>query len=133
MSACYAPAYDNGSGEGRPPLIMIDGEEEFELQTTLQHRLLNKTNGDSGINYLVKWKGYGPVYNYGSLSAGSSKGLLKRCKTIGTRLVLLCKQLVLGWNPTKVLLLLEAGVEHLVSTVAEVAMHTEVHSELSAS
>ena len=57
------PAYDNGSGEGRPPLIMIDGEKEFELQTILQHRPLNKTNGDSGISYLVKWKGYGPVYN----------------------------------------------------------------------
>ena len=57
------PAYDNGSGEGRPPLIMIDGEEEFELQTILQHRPLNKTNGDSGISYLVKWTGHGPVHN----------------------------------------------------------------------
>ena len=57
------PAYDNGSGEGRPLLIMIDGEEEFELQTILQHRPLNKTNSDSGINYLVTWKGYGPVCN----------------------------------------------------------------------
>jgi len=56
-------AYDNGCGDGRPPLIMIDGEEEFELQTILQHRPLNKTQGDSGISYLVKWKGYGPVYN----------------------------------------------------------------------
>ena len=59
------PAYDNGSGEGRPPLIndMIDGKEEFELQTILQHKPLNKTNGDSGISCLVKWKGYGPVHN----------------------------------------------------------------------
>ena len=68
----------------------------------------------------------------GNLSACSSKGLLKRCKTIGTRLVLLCKQLVLGWHPTKLLLPLEAGVEHLVSAVTEVAMHNEVHLELSA-
>ena len=67
----------------------------------------------------------------GSLSACSSKGLLKRCKTIGTRLVLLCKQLVLGWHPTRLLLLLEAGVEHPFPPVAEVAMHTEVHLDLS--
>ena len=46
-------AYDTGSGEGRPPLIMIDGEEEFYLRTILQHRPLNKTTVDPGISCLV--------------------------------------------------------------------------------
>ena len=129
-------AYDNGCGDGRPPLIMIDDKEEFVLQTILQHRPLNKTQGDSGISY-------GRVMalstTVGSLSACSSEGLLRRCKTTGTRLVLLCKQLVQAWHlKTKLLLPLEAGVEHLVLTVAEVVaatlpeVPTEVHLNLSA-
>ena len=70
----------------------------------------------------------------GNLSACSSKGLLTRCKTTGTRLVLLCKQLVQDWHlKTKLLLPLEAGVEHLIITVAKVVAAalleapTEVH------
>ncbi len=57
------PCYDNGYNEERPPMIMIDGEEEFELSQILHHRPLTKQRGDSGIKYLVKWKGYGPAYN----------------------------------------------------------------------
>ncbi len=57
------PCYDNGYNEEQPPMIMIDGEEEFELSQILQHRPLTKQRGDSGIKYLVKWKGYGPAYN----------------------------------------------------------------------
>ena len=53
MSVGYAPAYDSRSGEGRPPLIIIDGEEDFHLQTILQHRPLNNVTVDSGIRYLV--------------------------------------------------------------------------------
>jgi len=57
------PCYDNGYNEEQPPMIIIDGEEEFELSQILQHRPLNKQRGDSNIKYLIKWKGYGPVYN----------------------------------------------------------------------
>ena len=41
---------------------MVDGEEEFELQTILQHSP-GKNRGDSRMRYLVSWKGYGPAYN----------------------------------------------------------------------
>ncbi len=62
------PCYDNGYNEEQPPMIMIDGKEEFDLSQILQHRPLTKQRGDSGIKYLVKWKGlgfrvYGPAYN----------------------------------------------------------------------
>lgn len=45
------------------PLLMIEGQEEFELQEILQHRPANKSRGNSGISYLIQWKGYGPAYN----------------------------------------------------------------------
>lgn len=41
---------------------MVDGEEEFELQTILQHTP-GSHRGDSRIKYLVIWKGFGPAYN----------------------------------------------------------------------
>ncbi len=56
-------AYGNGAGKRRPPIIMIEGQEEFELEEVLTHRPLYKSQGDSGISYLVKWVGYGPAYN----------------------------------------------------------------------
>ena len=56
------PAHDNGAGVRRPPIIMVEGEEEFELQTILQHTP-GKSRGDSNIRYLISWKGYGPEYN----------------------------------------------------------------------
>ena len=56
-------AHDNGSGNRRPPILMIEGQEEFELEEILAHRPLHKQKGDSGISYLVKWVGYGPAYN----------------------------------------------------------------------
>ena len=30
-------AFDNGAGVQRPPIIMIEGEEEFEIQEMLNH------------------------------------------------------------------------------------------------
>ena len=56
-------AYDNGAGVQRPPIIMIEGQEEFELEEILQHSPAHKVRTDSSIRYLVKWKGYGPAYN----------------------------------------------------------------------
>ena len=56
-------AFDNGAGVQRPPIIMIEGEEEFEIQEILNHSPARKTRTDTGIRYLVQWKGYGPAYN----------------------------------------------------------------------
>ena len=42
---------------------MIEGEEEFEIQEILNHSPARKTRTDTGIRYLVQWKGYGPAYN----------------------------------------------------------------------
>ena len=56
------PCYDN---EDKPPMIMIEGEEELELYQILQHRPLYKQKGDLNTKCLIKWKGYGPVYKKG--------------------------------------------------------------------
>ena len=51
------PAFDNGCDESRPPLIMIDGEEEFH-----------------------KWKGYGPAYNSWEPGHSLRKNVLESLK-----------------------------------------------------
>lgn len=56
-------AHDNGAGKRRPPTTMIEGQEEFELEEILAHRPAHKNRGDSGIQYLVQWVGYGPMDN----------------------------------------------------------------------
>ena len=56
------PAHDNGAGVSRPPMVLVDGDEEFELQTILQHTPGNK-RGAPNMKYLISWKGYGPEYN----------------------------------------------------------------------
>ena len=48
--------YDNGTSVQRPPIIMIEGEDDFEVQEILNHTLTRKTD-------TVQWKGYGPAYN----------------------------------------------------------------------
>lgn len=40
------PVHDNGISAGQPPIIMVNGEEEFELQTIMQHSP-DKNRGDS--------------------------------------------------------------------------------------
>ena len=57
------PCYDNGFNEGKPPMIIIEGEEGVFLYQILQHQPLYKHKGDSTVKYLIKWKGYGPAYN----------------------------------------------------------------------
>ena len=39
--------HDNGSGNRTPPILMIQGQEEFELEEILAHRPLHKQKGDS--------------------------------------------------------------------------------------
>ena len=57
------PAYDNHAGTPPPAPILVEGEDEFEVETILQHRPLTKSRGDKNISYRVKWLGYGPEYN----------------------------------------------------------------------
>jgi hypothetical protein len=47
-----------GKHNPQPPPIFISGEEEYELEAILKHRL-RRTRGNSRIEYLVRWKGYG--------------------------------------------------------------------------
>ena len=49
-------AYDNSAGVQRPPIIMIEGEEEFEVQEILNHSPAYKTRGDTNTRFLVQWK-----------------------------------------------------------------------------
>ena len=44
-------------------LLLVEGEDEFEIDTILQHRPITKSRGDKNISYRVKWVGYGPEYN----------------------------------------------------------------------
>ena len=39
----------------RPPLELVDGEEEFEVENVLRHRYFGKRRN---LQYLIKWKGY---------------------------------------------------------------------------
>ena len=55
--------YDNGAGIARPPTLMIEGQEEFEVELILAHRPANKTRDSTNVRFLVQWKGYGPAYN----------------------------------------------------------------------
>lgn len=55
--------YDNGAGVQRPPTVMIEGQEEFELQQILAHKPATKSRDSTNVRYLVQWKGYGPAYN----------------------------------------------------------------------
>ena len=57
------PAYDNHAGTPPPAPVLVEGEDEFEIDTILQHRPIAKSRGDKNISYRVKWVGYGPEYN----------------------------------------------------------------------
>ena len=57
------PAYDNHAGVPPPEPMVIEGEDEFEIDTILQHRPAKKVRDDKNISYKVKWLGYGPEYN----------------------------------------------------------------------
>ena len=57
-------AHDNGAGVQRPPIIMIEGKEEFEFQAILNHAPARKTRTDTGTRSLVQLKNHGPVYKF---------------------------------------------------------------------
>ena len=50
-------------GRVQPPQpLVVDGELYFYVEKILDHRLVSKGRGKSR-EYLLKWKGYGPVHN----------------------------------------------------------------------
>lgn len=57
------PAYDNHAGTPPPAPMLVEGEDEFEIDTILQRRPPTQSRGDKNISYRVKWLGYGPEYN----------------------------------------------------------------------
>lgn len=57
------PAFDNNAGQAPPPPMVMEGENEFEIETVLQHRPAKKSQGDKNISYRVKWLGYGAEHN----------------------------------------------------------------------
>ena len=46
-------AYNNGAGVQRPPIITIEGQEEFEVQEILNHCPAYKTRSDTNTHFLV--------------------------------------------------------------------------------
>ena len=51
--AAADPFPNQRQGDSRPPVIMVDGEEEWEVE-----RILKKCVRDRQRQVLVKWKGY---------------------------------------------------------------------------
>ena len=51
----YRVTEQKGTNYLRPPLELIDGEEEFEVENVLGHRYFSKKRD---LQYLIKWKGY---------------------------------------------------------------------------
>ncbi|CCO37033.1 Chromodomain Y-like protein Short=CDY-like [Rhizoctonia solani AG-1 IB] len=47
---------DTRKWENRPPLVTVDGEEEYIVEGIMDSRETKKGKWE----YLVKWKGYGP-------------------------------------------------------------------------
>ena len=43
------PAYDNHAGTPPPARMLVEGEDEFEIDTILQHRPITKSRGDKNI------------------------------------------------------------------------------------
>jgi hypothetical protein len=51
----YHETTTHGPNFSRPPLELIDGEEEYQVECIMGHR---KTGWGTKLQYLVKWVGY---------------------------------------------------------------------------
>ena len=51
----YHITEQKGANYLRPPLKLVDGEEEFEVENVLGHRYFSRRHK---LQYLIKWKGY---------------------------------------------------------------------------
>jgi Chromo (CHRromatin Organisation MOdifier) domain len=47
----------DGSMQPPPPAYLLEGEEEYEVESIVNHRRVNST-GRPKYEYLVRWKGY---------------------------------------------------------------------------
>ena len=48
--------------EEPPDTVMVDGREEYEVEEILAHRV-NSSKGQPHMEWLIRWKGYGPVHD----------------------------------------------------------------------
>ena len=46
-----------------PPTEMVDGREEFVVDRILGHRVQRDSRGQPQMQWLISWKGYGPVHD----------------------------------------------------------------------
>jgi len=46
-----------------PPTVTVEGQEEYVVDTVLQHEVRKCGKGRTKTYYLIKWQGYGPEYN----------------------------------------------------------------------
>ena len=56
----YRVTEQRGTNNLQPPLELVDGEEEFEVENVLGHRYFGKR---CNLQYLIKWKGYPTANN----------------------------------------------------------------------
>jgi len=66
----------------KPPPILVTGEEEYEIEAILNHRVKG-TRSRSKIEYLVRWQGYGPTEDSWEpeTNLGNSDEILEEYKT----------------------------------------------------
>jgi hypothetical protein len=46
-----------------PPTELVDGREEYVVDKIVGHRVQKTTRGAPHMQWLVRWRGYGPVYD----------------------------------------------------------------------
>src|ERR1700761_8604173 len=55
LLTCYQETPQHGPNYTRPPLELVEGEQEYEVETISGHRHFGKKRQ---LQYLIKWKGY---------------------------------------------------------------------------
>ena len=125
-------AYNNGAGAQRPPNIMIEGQEEFDVQEVLNHSPAQRTGVTPTLASLCSGKALVMFTIVGNLVVLSRRMHLKCCLTTGMKLKLCkCKQLsleltlTLGW-PLVIKSILPLRAEVLAEAVVETVVVLQV-------
>ena len=63
LTPYVTPRFGNQVQLPPPPPELVDGEEEYEVEAVLDSRWHKVGRGRQDLQYLVKWKGYGPEEN----------------------------------------------------------------------